>query len=101
APDHLALPGDLLAGGGIFHLAGGGGAVDAVEPAVGAPLEVAHDGVGVLDAEASEPNLGIGVGHVVAIGVGIEQEVGRIGHPDASVADGDGGGDVEAGDDIL
>ena len=101
APHHLSLPGDGLAGGGVFDLPGGGGAVDSIEPAIGTPLQVVHHRMRVLDAETGQSHFRVRIGNVVAIGIGIEQQVGRIAHPDPAVTDGHRGGNVEPGDDIL
>ena len=58
--------------------AGGEDAVAAVEPAVGAPLEAVEDVVLGLGGPAVEDDLGLAVGHVVAVLVGDEeQDAGR------------------------
>ena len=46
-------------------------------------------------------DFGVAVGHVVAVLVGIEQQVRRLQHPDAAVADRDAGGEVQARDEVL
>ena len=60
---------------------------DAVEPAVRPPGEVIGQRLGVLHAEAGEQDLGVAVGHVVAVAVGVEQQVGRLEDVDAAVAE--------------
>jgi hypothetical protein len=57
--------------------------------------------VGVFDAEARELHLGVAVGHVVPIGVGVEQQVRRVGDPDAACADSHRRGDVQSRQYIL
>ena len=76
-------------------LAGVEDAVPAVEPAVGAPGQRIGQLVGIVAAEAGHDDLA-GVGLAVAVAILEEEDVGRVGHPDAAVADGDSGGDVQA-----
>ena len=71
-------------------------ALRAVQPAVGSPLQRVDHGVRVFHAEAGEQHLGIAVGHVVAVAVGIEQQVRRLADVDAAVADGQGRGQIQA-----
>ena len=59
-------------------------AVTAVEPAIGPPDERIERLVGVLCAPAVEQDRGLGVGDVVAVGVGDEQKIGRCAHPYAA-----------------
>ena len=73
-----------------------GAALRAIEPAVGAPLQRVDHRVRVFHAEAGEQHLGIAVGHVVAIAIGIEQQVRRLADIDAAVADRQGRGQVQA-----
>lgn len=47
----------------------------AVEPAIGAPREGVGDAVGVLHPKPAQEHLGISVGHVVAVVVGVEEEI--------------------------
>ena len=49
----------------------------------------------VVAAEAGDDDFSL-VGLAVAVGVLEEEDVGRVGDPDAAVADGDAGGDVQA-----
>ena len=83
-------------GGGVGachdDIGGDGGALSGVEPAVGAPAERVDDGMGVLNPESIEMDFRGAVGHVIAVGVGIEKEVRRIEHPDPAVADYTAGG---------
>ena len=55
----------------------------------------------IFHAEAGHANLGVAVGHVVAVAVGIEEQIRRLGHEHAAVADRDARGHVQAGDKIL
>jgi hypothetical protein len=57
--------------------------------------------VRVLEVEARQANLGRAVGDVVAVRVGIEEQVGRVHHPDAAIAAHDGVGHVEAVEEDL
>ena len=57
--------------------------------------------VGVFHAEAGEQHLGIAVGHVVAVAVGIEQQIRHLQHEDAAVAEGQPAGQIQPGDEIL
>ena len=70
-------------------------AVPAVEPAVGAPGQGIGQLVGVVAAEAGRDDFAK-VSLAVAVSVLEKEDVGRIGDPDASVADGDSRWDVEA-----
>ncbi len=73
---------------------------DAVEPAVRAPGEVIDQRLGVLHAEAGEQDLGLAVGHVVAVAVGVEQEVGHLEDVDAAVAERQPRAEVQTGDEV-
>lgn len=67
--------------------------VPAVKPAVGPPGEGVGQLVGVGAAEAGDDDLGLAG---LAVGAdGVEEDVGGVGHPDAAVAGGDAGGDVQ------
>ena len=68
-------------------------ALAAVEPTVGTPDEAVQSFVSVLNTPAVEENFGLGVGDVVAIRIGNEDEVRRCAEVDAAVADGDAGGE--------
>ena len=101
APDALALPFHVL-GIGAAHVASGGAAVRAIEPAVHAPLQTSGNAVGVLQAKAAELHLGsVAVRLRIKVGVRIAEQVGRVQHPDASHAMQRGAGDVQAGDHVL
>ncbi len=80
---------------------GGGAAVHAVEPAVGAPSEMVRHRLGIFHAKASEQHFGIAIGDIVAIGVGIVEQVGRVEDIDTAVAKLETGGDVESIDEIF
>ena len=70
-------------------------AVPSVEPAVGAPRQRIGKLVGVVAAEAADDDFLL-VGLAGPLGVLEEEDVGRVGHPDAAVAEVEAGGDVEA-----
>ena len=57
--------------------------------------------MGVLHAEALQQHLRIAVRHVVAVLVGVKQQVRRLRHVDAAVAQAHAGGEIQAGDEIL
>ena len=67
-----------------------------VEPAVGAEFETVGNGVGVLEVEPGEVHHRFAVGNVVPVLVGIEEKVGRVKHPHAVFAVGQGGDHVES-----
>ena len=70
-------------------------AVPAVEPAVGAPRQRVGQLVRVEAAEAGDDDLAL-VGLAGPLRVLEEKDVGRVGDPDAAVAEVEAGGDVEA-----
>ena len=101
APDQLAhRVHRLLAGvqARAGHMAGDRRSLSRVEPAVGAPLQAVDHRVRVFQPEALEVDLGVAVGHVVVVAVGIEEQIGRVEHPDAPAPARDRGGDVQAVD---
>jgi hypothetical protein len=55
----------------------------------------------VLDSEPGEPYLGVAIRNRIAIRVRIEEEIGRVRHPDAPGSDHTGGGNIQPGDDIA
>ena len=71
-PDAIVVGGARLADIGV-----GEHAVAAVEPAIGAPGERVEGFVGVVVSPAVQQDLWRAVGHVVAVGIGNEQEVRR------------------------
>ena len=71
----------------------GENALATVEPAVGAPDETVEGFVAVLHAPAVEKYFGFGVGNIVAISVGNENEIGRRAEVDPAVSDGNSGGE--------
>lgn len=73
----------------------------AVQPAVGAPFQGINHGVRVFHAKTLEQHLGLAVRHVVAVLIGIEQQVRRLTDVDAAVADSQGRSEVQAGDEVF
>ena len=69
-------------------------AVEAVEPAVGPPGQRVGQLVRVGPAEAGDDDLRL-VGRLAVGAFLAEEDVGRVGDPDAAVADGDARGDVQ------
>ena len=86
---------------GSDDAARGGAALAAVEPAVRSPHEAVGDGMRVLEPEAREAHLGRSVRHVVAVAVGVEEQIGRVHHPHAAAADDHGVGHVEPVEEYL
>ena len=78
-----------------------GAPLQAVEPAVGPPGQRVGHRVGVLHAEAGQEHLGIAVGPIVAVAVGVEQQVGRLEDEDAAVAEGQAAGQVQPGHEVV
>ncbi len=75
-----------------------GASLRTVEPAVGPPGHRVDGRVGVLKAEAGQEHLGVAVGPVVAVSIGIEEQVRGLADEDAAVTDGQAGGQVQAVD---
>jgi hypothetical protein len=71
-----------------------GAALTAIEPAIGSPGERIRDRVGVFHAESGEQYFGVGIGHVVAVAVGIKQEVGDLQNENATVTKSETTGEV-------
>ena len=89
APDELAHRVDGLFAGieaRPSHVAGDRRPLGRVKPAVGAPAQAVDDRVRVFQAEPLEMNFGVAVGHVVVVAIGIEEQIGRVEHPDAAPA---------------
>ena len=76
-------------------------ALAAVEPAVRPPGQRVGHRVGVLHAEAGEQHLGVAVGHVVAVAVGVEEQVRGLEDEHAAVAERQPAGQVQPGDEVL
>ena len=57
--------------------------------------------LGVFHAEAGEQDLGVAVGHVIAVAVGIEEQVGDLEDVDAAVAERQPGAQVQPGHEVL
>src|SRR5206468_1008406 len=70
-------------------------AVEAVEITVWAPRQRIGQLVGIGSAEAGDDQLGLADRWPVTIHEGIEKKVGRVGNPDAAVADRDARRNVE------
>ena len=99
APDHATLEMDARRALRIesrpHHAAGGGAALPSVDPPIGAPDQSIGHGMGVLQAEAGEVDDRRTIGHVVAIGVGKEEQVGRVHDPHPAAPRQHGVGHVE------
>ena len=75
--------------------------LEAVEPAVRPPGQRVGHRVGVFHAEAGQEHLGIAVGPVVAVAVGVEQQVRRLEDEHAAVAEGQPAGQVQPGHEVA
>src|SRR5262249_27139921 len=69
--------------------------IEAVEPAIGAPGQRVGQFVRVGASEAGNDDFGFARGLAVGTDL-VEEDVGRVGDPDAAVADGNARGNVEA-----
>ena len=74
---------------------------NAVEPAVRAPGEVVGQGLRVFHAESGEQDLRLTVGHVVAVAVGIKEQVGDLEDVDAPVTERQTGAEIQPGHEVL
>ncbi len=86
---------------GRRHVAGDGAPLSGIEPAIGAPAETVGDRMRVLDAEALQMHVRVAIGHVVAVRVGIEQQIRRIQHPHAAASERERRGEAQAIDERL
>ena len=78
-----------------------GAPLQAVEPAVRPPGQGVGHRVGVFHAEAGQEHLGIAVGPVVAVAVGVEQQVRNLENEDAAVAEGQAARQVQPGHEVV
>ena len=78
-----------------------GAPLQAVEPAVGPPGQRVRHRVGVFHAEARQEHLGIAVGPIVAVAVGIEEQVGDLDDEHAAIAECQAAGQIEPGHEIV
>ena len=77
------------------HIAGHRATLGSIQPSVGAPAQRVGHAVGILEPEAREPHLRVAVRDIVAIGIAVEEQVGRVQYPHAAATPFDGGHDVE------
>src|SRR5262245_27527003 len=92
---------DALLEGGPANVGGHGAALSAVQPAIGPPSERIGDGVGGFHAEAFEQDLGTAVGLVVAVAIGVEEQVRGLNDEHPAVTDRQTAGQIESFDKIL
>src|SRR6185436_19808794 len=82
APDHAALVIDAgrltWVGARTADAARGGAALDAVDPAIRPPGETVGDRVRIFETEAGQAHFGAAVGHVITVGIRVEEQVGRV-----------------------
>ena len=83
------------------NLGGDGASLQTVEPAVRAPGQRVCHRVGVFHAEAGEKDLGIAIGPIVAVAVGVEEQVRRLEDEDTAVAEGQPAREIQAGHEIM
>ena len=57
--------------------------------------------MGVFHAEAREQNFRIAIRNVIAIAIGVEEEIGRLYDEDAAMTDGHAGGEVQSRNEVL
>ena len=100
-PDHLAEPFNHLTVRWVLHFPRRRTAVGTIEPTIRAPSQAVHHGMSVLESESRQLHNRITVRDVVAVTVRIKEKVRRIRHPEPARTDGDRGGNIETGDDIL
>src|SRR5688500_4709970 len=81
--------------------AGGRAAVNAVQPTVGSLSEMVRHRLGVFHAEAGEQHFGVAVRHIVAVGVGIEEQVRDVEDKDAPVSEFHSGNQVQPVQEIF
>src|SRR5262245_60356257 len=73
----------------------------AVEPAVRSPSQAVCHGMGILQTETFEVDLRRAVGHIIAIPVGIKEQVRRVHDPNSAASRQRAGRDIQAGDKIV
>ena len=98
--DRVVSP-DALLKFGSADPRGDGASLGAVQPAVGAPGHRVDGGVGILKAEAGQEHLGVAVGPIIAVSIGIEEEIRGLADEDAAMTDRQAGGQVQAVDEDL
>src|SRR5262249_53533767 len=97
--DRMIAPNSLLKGDAA-NVGCDGAALGAIEPTVGPPLERVCEGVGIVHAQAGRLHFRMPIRNVVAVAVGVEQKVGRLGDKNAAVAKGHAGRQVQSGDEV-
>ena len=99
-PDHAAFEIDSFRARrietGPHHATGGRAALAAVNPAVRSPHQTVRDGMCVLQTEAREMHRGRSIRHVIAIAIGIEEQIRRVHDPDTIATGQDGIGHVQS-----
>ncbi len=63
-----------------------GASLASVQPAVGPPRQRVGNRVSVVHTETGQQHFGIGIRDIVAVAVGIEEQVGRLQHEDTAVS---------------
>ena len=91
----------LFVEAGANDVAADGAALGGVQPTVRPPPQTVDNRMRILHAEARQMHDGIGIGHIVAVLVGIEQKIGRVQDPQSAPAADKRGGDIEALDEDL
>src|SRR5438105_2401443 len=72
-----------------------------IEPAIRPPLQGVGKGVCVLHAKAAQEHFRVAVGNIIAVAIGVEEEVRRLGHEDTAVAERHTRRQVQPSDEIL
>src|SRR5262249_19306990 len=70
-------------------------AVEPIEPAVGAPREMVGQRLGIFDPESVEQNLRVAVWGVIAVTIGIKEEVRDLDDVDSAIAEFDAGAQIQ------
>ena len=83
------------------NLGCGSAAIQSVKPAIGSPGQMVRHRLGVLHAEAAQQHLRVAIGNIVAVLVGIKEQIGRLHHEHAAVAERDAGDKIQVADEIL
>ena len=78
---------DALLEADAADVGGDRASLGAVEPAIGAPLQGVGKGVGIVHAETAQQHLRVAIGHVVAVAVGIKEQVRRLDDENAAGAE--------------
>ena len=97
----LKLDRRRLGVGRVLDFGRHGAAVSAVEPAIRGELQRVRVGMRVLHAKAGEQNDRVAIGNVIAVLIGVEEQIRRLDDVEASVAEAKAGREVQVGQKVL